>query len=216
VRDKGILGGEYRSYENADIRYYVPPVFFHTGIKEYGVCEYTPAIFFLVASDFPDNADSKYFSHEKYKFLHNREYLLHVCGNITAGLNNLLFRNREDFYDYMKQFEGFTVPDPTPAFPPEKQREKQEYQYPTVDSVQYQKIMDSIRNNMDSLWKEIYKGKEIKKKALKKTKNREEYNILTLQIENQRVDYDYAEEKYYVKFDVMASSNNPELYLYGT
>jgi len=49
-----------------------------------------------------------------YKFLLNVESRLFTCENYTAGLNNLIFDNREDFYTYIRQFEGYTVPDPAP------------------------------------------------------------------------------------------------------
>ena len=69
----------------------------------------SPAIFFLFPSDYPDNENSKYFSYNKYKTLPGAA--LFVCDSIVAGLNDLFFWNREDFYNYMRQFRGFTVPE---------------------------------------------------------------------------------------------------------
>ena len=90
----------------------------------------SPAIFFLVSSDFPDDKNSKYFSYEKYKYL---EGVMHICGNVIAGLNDLVFRQREDFYNYMNQFEKFTVPEPAPQL--ENQTEKKPYNKAEIDSL---------------------------------------------------------------------------------
>ncbi|MDL2296812.1 hypothetical protein LJC37_02540, partial [Bacteroidales bacterium OttesenSCG-928-E04] len=40
-------------------------------------------------------------------------------------------------------------------------------------------------------------------------------NDLTLQMANQRVIYDSVANKYYVKFDLLASSNNPNIFFDG-
>ena len=98
--------------------YRTPKIFFENGI-DFGVSSRTPKIYFLKSSDLPDNKNSKYFSHKKYMHIHNilqgirsESYnCMFVCDdiNVIAGLDNLIFRNRRDFYDYMKQFEGFNA-----------------------------------------------------------------------------------------------------------
>jgi hypothetical protein len=82
---------------------------------------YSPKIFFLVLSDFPDDINSKYASYKKYKYVTSyRDWSkdayreMYICGDKMMGLDSLFFHQREDFYDYMKQFEGFTVPELAP------------------------------------------------------------------------------------------------------
>jgi hypothetical protein len=122
VNGNGILGGEYISMETAHSHPRIPQIFSDNGIR-YGVDPYTPAIFFLVKSDLPENkAVTKYSSYKKYKSLQEdkRSYdILYVCKEINTivGLNNLVFRNRNDFYDYMRQFDGYTVPEAIPIIP---------------------------------------------------------------------------------------------------
>jgi hypothetical protein len=54
--------------------------------------------------------------------------MMFVCKNENKiiGLDSLVFHHREDFYNYMRPLEGFTVPEPTPApaLMPDKQQEK--------------------------------------------------------------------------------------------
>jgi len=87
-----------------------------------GITSTSPAIFFLVYSDFPDDENSIYFQYEKYKSMGHR-FNLYVNDDKFAGDNNLAFKNREDLYRYMKQFEGYRTPEP--ALLPEKQIEKE-------------------------------------------------------------------------------------------
>ena len=74
------------------------------------------AIHFLVDSDFPDDVNSKYALYKKYRFLtlfndfsKNYYSTLFICQDKIIGLDSLAFHEREDFYNYMKQFRGFTV-----------------------------------------------------------------------------------------------------------
>jgi len=94
------------------------------------ISNYMPSIYFLVHSDFPDDINSKYALCQKYKYLtlygdsskevhYNKMY---ICRNKIIGLDSLIFHQREDFYSYMKQFDGFRVPEPAPQ--PVKQPEK--------------------------------------------------------------------------------------------
>jgi len=78
----------------------------------------SPTIYFLINSNFPDDENSKYSSYKKYIV----KEIMHICGNTIIGLNDLIFKQREDFYNYMRQFEGFKVPEPAPQ--PVKQPEK--------------------------------------------------------------------------------------------
>ena len=84
-----------------------------------GITSRSTAIFFFVPSDFPDDENSKYSQYEKYKPIEKNGRLennvfydrLYVSDdhNKFAGLYNLAFKNREDLYQYMKQFEGYRV-----------------------------------------------------------------------------------------------------------
>ena len=149
-----------------DIGYITPPVISKNGIR-CGVSKYTPNILFLVTSDFPDdkNTNSKYFSYKKYKFIRNTirmkgDNIMYVCGNIIAGLDDLIFHNREDFYKYMRQFEGFMVPEP------EKQLEIKNSE-PVIDVIHSETDKDKEKLN--------------KKKAPQQTRAASE-NTLTLQL----------------------------------
>ena len=108
------LGLENLYAGNTTTSYWTPYTFRRNGINQ-DVSAFSPRIFFFVSSDLPDNENSKYFSHKKYK--HLRECFkgniddVYVYKDKVLGLNNLVFHNREDFYNYMKQFEGFTVPE---------------------------------------------------------------------------------------------------------
>jgi hypothetical protein len=179
ITHKGGYSGMENIVENPNeqVGYYTPSVLSKNKIECGIVTEYSPCIFFLVSSDFPDDENSKYFKHKKHKQLKG---CLIICGNIIAGLNDLVFRQRENFYNYMKQFEGFTVPKVEPL------SEKQSAITPTkaihIDSVlqQYDSILDSDQYKM------IKEKWEVKKKALKNPTKSSEYNTLTLQIANQQ------------------------------
>jgi len=100
--------------------YIGPAVLRQNGIDG-GVGFDTPSIFFLGTSNFPDSKNPKYSSYKKYKFLYNEDSRLWVLksditGLITKilGLKNLVFNTREELYNYMKQFEGYIVPEPAP------------------------------------------------------------------------------------------------------
>ena len=186
---------------------YIPGVLSKNGIN-YAPKLGDPNIYFLISSDFPDDENSKYFSYKKYKRFHN-EYM-YVCGNIIIGLNDLIFRQRDDFYNYMKQFEGFNVPELTPKIEKKPEPEQAPTKTITIDSLLKDKNLDTIQYKM------IKEKWEIKKKALKNLTIQSEYNTLTLQIANQQMVYDAVALKHYVLFDILASTNNPELYFDGT
>jgi hypothetical protein len=129
---------------------------------------YSSQIYFLTLSDFPDDINSKFASHKKYKYLSSHIHwqkssfnCMFICKNKIIGLDSLVFHQREEFYDYMRQFEGFTLPDIEPKL--EKQLEKTPLKEPIVDSLQYKVAIDSLHN-------EKYKEplKESKKKLERK------------------------------------------------
>jgi len=93
------------------------PFLLENGIP--GITSSSPAIFFFISSDFPDDENSEYSHEKKYKSLGNQ---LYVYENRAAGLNNLAFQSREELYNYMSQFEGYIVPASVKV--PEKQLEK--------------------------------------------------------------------------------------------
>jgi len=95
-----------------EIQYPPPhPLLKNNDCRNCNISDYASHIYFFKASDFPDIKDSKYTFYKKYKFLYNSETRLYVCGDKILGLNNLVFQNRGEFYDYIKQFEGFLIPE---------------------------------------------------------------------------------------------------------
>ena len=143
-----------------------PPLLKNNGCRYCNISDYVPHIYFFKTSDFPDINDSKYSSYKKYKYLYSSETRLYVCGDKVLGLNNLVFQNRGEFYNYMKQFEGFIVPKPTSL--PEEQIEKTVPKEIVIDSLQY----ETQRYNevpMDFIHPEMMKEKkqDSKKKSEK-------------------------------------------------
>ncbi|MDR0363684.1 MAG: zinc-dependent metalloprotease [Bacteroidales bacterium] len=156
------------------------------------------SIQFLMKSDYPENPDkSKDYPQPKFKPIQNKE---RACigfwgdGRI-GGLNGLIFNNRQELYEYMSRYKGITVPKvPVPAYTPE------------ID----------YRRDFDSATQEIIRRKwdsegEKSPRSSKATNN----DTLTLATANQEVIYD-AIGKSYLEFDLMASSNNPNVYFDGT
>jgi len=160
----------------------------------------SPAIFFLVTSDYPDDESSKFFFEKKYKLLPN---WLDVYGNKAAGLNNLAFKNREELHNYMMQFEGYRIPKPDPL--PEKQ----------MDSVMYE-MFERSRAIMDSVYKAAMMKDTIpvdKKKVPQEAKSTSD-NTLTLQLANKQITQSGG--KNYFECDVMATSNNSSIFFSAT
>ena len=147
----GLAGMENDKFD--DDNNYIPSVLYKNGIY-WAPQLRSPTIYFLESSNFPDDENSKYFAHKKYKFFHKGR--MYIYENTIIGLNDLIFRERDDFYDYMRQFEGFTVPEQTPQ--PEKQKEINEN---IIDN-----NLENIQINIDSLQYEIIKESQgiIKKK----------------------------------------------------
>jgi len=211
VGDDGII-----TFTKTDFGYVRPYILQKHGIN-CSVNFFSPSIYFFTSSDFPDNENSEYSSFKKYKLIehYSEEFMfdnniMYVCGEIVAGLNDLVFRKREDFYNYMRQFEGFMVPEPKLQSQPEKQLQK------VPEEAHY--IDDLPKALSDSLLHEIYKEhkKDSKKKVQKKPKKNREDNNITFQIDNHQLIYDYGSQKHYVKFDILVSSNNPNIYFSQT
>ena len=119
-------------FAQEEIQYVIPQLLKENDIRN--ISEYMPLIYFFTTSDFPENrVHSKYSFCKKYKFIKNGENKLYVCENKILGLNNLVFQNREDFYNYMRQFEGFTVPEAEPL--PEKKQTKEQTKEIILDSL---------------------------------------------------------------------------------
>ena len=158
----------------------ITPLLEENGIP--GVISTSPAIFFLVTSDFPDDENSKFFLEKKYKQLPGR---LHVYDNKAVGLNNLVFKNREELHNYMMQFRGYRIPEPKPPLPSLEEQMKKR----VTDSLLYEMhllneyLMDSIYN------RKMQESIPVdKKKAPQQTKAAGE-NTLTLQLANKQITY---------------------------
>jgi hypothetical protein len=110
--------GEITSFTQTLPGYIIPDFLSKNGIN-YGINRYTPSIFFLRTSEFPELKASAFFPYKKYVHFEKKQddfesyNFMYVCGDIIAGLNDLIFFNHDSFYNYLKQFEGFTVPNPT-------------------------------------------------------------------------------------------------------
>ena len=69
-------------------------------------------LLFFIKSDFPDNpAKTQYCNKPKYRFLQDKHKAVLRMNEKITGLNNLIFNNREELYNYMKQFKDCTIPD---------------------------------------------------------------------------------------------------------
>jgi len=130
ISEGGYLGMENFKYEEIEEGHVISQELFDKGI--HNTSFKNPAIYFFAISDYPDDENSKYFQHKKYKFLNKLYYKLYLYENKTVGLNNLAFSNRAELYNYMEQFEGFTVPE---LDPPENQTEKKPYNKAEIDSL---------------------------------------------------------------------------------
>jgi hypothetical protein len=129
----------------------------------------SPGVFFLVNSDFPDDKDknSKYATYNKYKFVNRRsiEYAgrviydrMYARGDNIAGLDSLVFHRREDFYNYMKQFEGFTVPE----LPMEEEQLENREEQNTIMDAPYDKAREESKDtgkNHKKKYRKIHSGR---------------------------------------------------------
>jgi hypothetical protein len=130
-----------------------------------------------------------------------------VCEDFIAGLNDLIFHNREGFHNYIKQFEGFTVPESL-----SEMQSKSEPQDVDINA-RYQEFIKSFIDSLDI--KYLEKDKNDKKIEEKKRRGRGN-TIITFQIENHKLIFDNIEQKHFVTFDVMICSNISKIYFSQT
>ena len=211
VSPGGLLGEEnfMEKYKFEEITY-IPWVLSKNNINCGIVNQYSTCIFFLTASDFQEDENSKYILKKKYKQLKGA---MNVCENIFAGLNDLVFSSREDFYKYMTQFDGFSVPEL--VIQSEKHPHLKEKNGIVSDSELY-KMHEFHKYIMDSLYNAMMKDtiNPIKKKRSEIKNSKVDYNTLALQFANKQVTNSGG--KSYFEFDIMASSNNPDIFFSTT
>jgi len=222
VAKKGGLLGQEKSFDHEiTVSSYTPYLFAVNGVNQ-GINIFTPAIYFLVTSDLPDDLNSKFSTRPKYKEVKRYSKgevipfnVMFVFGNEILGLDYLVFHHREEFYNYMKQFKGFTVPEPAPL---ENLIEKNEQNEAVLDSIQQQILIEKKRLFMESLWNEgkIIREKEVEQKSQKKKQKNRTNNTVTFQMANHQLIYDNVTQKHYATFDVMVSSNNSNIYFTQT
>jgi len=108
VYQGGTLGEEKIDWGNVEYGNVLPMRFKDRGIPAINAT--STSIFFLINSDLPDDENSIYFRERKYKLIdpYGRIY---TWGNSTGGLGTFDFQNREELYNSMRQFEGYTCPE---------------------------------------------------------------------------------------------------------
>jgi hypothetical protein len=106
------FGIENDSFIDASLSFWSTPVLERNGITQ-AIHHYSPFIYFCATSDYPDDIDSNFSSYKKYMhFENNRENKLYIIDDIIFGLDeNLFFDNRLNFYDYIRKFEDYIVPE---------------------------------------------------------------------------------------------------------
>jgi hypothetical protein len=159
--------------------------------------EDAPSVLFFISSDYPENpSDLKYKDEKKYKLFSNTKNAALVCWpRRIEGLNNLHFNNRDELYDYMKQFKGYFVPSQSKFL---SSKPVKEYNENVIDSAKYELM--KVKWDID------------KKKALNKSVQTASWNTLTLTLANRQVIYNSSLHKHHLRFDVLASTNNPNNY----
>ncbi|MDR2836798.1 MAG: T9SS type A sorting domain-containing protein, partial [Bacteroidales bacterium] len=168
------------------------------------------SILFCKKSDFPENPDTtkNYSNYFKLKLLRNKERAslktgqngwgpTHPGWGKITGLTGLSFNSREEFYEYMKQFDKITIPIPQT----ELQRIKNEEKRQEFETLMKKKYEVAKKNT-----------EERKKKDLSNNATRSNNN-LTILIKNQTVNYNSTNAKYYFEFDFFAYANNNSTYL---
>ena len=202
----GILGSENSIFWEIELEEIVviTPFLKENGIP--GATRSSPTIFFFVASDSPDDENSKFFLEKKYKKLPGG---LLVYNNKAVGLNNLVFKNREELHNYMMQFRGYRIPEPEPPSLEEQMKKR------VSDSLRYE-VNLRTKTILDSLHNAAMMKDSIpvdKKKAPQQTRAAGE-NTLTLQLANKKITSSGG--KSYFECDVMASSNNSSIFFSTT
>jgi len=196
-------------------------------------------ILFLNKTDLPINPNNKnnYFH---CQFLQDREFARIKFGNIykydtigltmyhrvireaITGLNGLDFPNRYELYKYMEKFEGVKVPLSNPGdvlydlngnieiFNQYRKERNIDYKLPNEKT---QEEIDSFNRFLEEKSKKAKENTERKKKEEGFLNGPKSPNELTITIQNQRVEYNNSENKYYFKFKVYAQANNSSTYL---
>jgi len=131
-----VLGGE-KVQGMMHVAYVNPYSLRKNGIYGWG----WKTIHFFTTSDFPENGiPEKYSNIKKYKLLEKEFEDLYEYEDKILGLDDLLFHNREEFYNYTRQFEGFIIPEMNSQFD-NRSKNKGENE-PVIDS-DYINIRDS-------------------------------------------------------------------------
>ena len=212
--------------------FYTPPASFSGSyelLKANGIPGKTSihnySVFFLKSSELPEDENSKYFAEKKYQdleqalvwaqispFSYNK---LFICRDEdkVIGLDSLVFHSKVDFYNYIKQFEGYTVPPPPPQEPMIKAISADEAKA-TLDPERYEEML-ALRDYMyNIIEKEKEKEKLSKKKIAPKPKGNPQNPKLNLLISKPEKIKEGG--KWYVKFSIWACCDAPNTYLVQT
>ncbi len=134
----------------------IPNVLQRNGINS-GYFFNITSILFFTKSDMPMiGIPERLASYSMYEFIQNEESRLYIFDDRIIGLNDLIFQNREELYNYMKQFEGYTVPEP-PTSRPKKQPEEYDIHTLLKDSVYRMEVNKKMLENhrlVDSIRKD--------------------------------------------------------------
>ena len=203
------LGSENKSLRNIQINPNFSDYLWENGLRSYGY--FTPKIFFFTTSDIPRIGLPEKYSLLKYKLLKNELGDLYVQNEQIIGFDSLVFHKRKDFYNYLKQFDGYIIPELEPEL-----IWKTAEEWNNIAKEENPECYEEIMAKMKALYKEMCKEKkkESKKKVLKNPKGEEVEKNLTLYIEN--VNKVKEGSKWYVKFDVSVRANEPNTYLSET
>ena len=174
-------------------------------------------IHFFMISDYPENGiPNQYANVKKYKIMepgfdYGMDYGCHIYvqDDLICGLNGLEFDRLEDFYNYMKQFDGYIIPE-IPKEP------EQEWRNDALDATLYPERYEEMKILKDSIQKDTDKNqkKQRKKKIKANSKETTDSNTLTLAMDSPEPIYENG--KWYIKFSVWATTNNPNIYLAET
>ena len=197
-------------YRNLHLSPQFSSYLWENGLRSYGY--FTPKIFFFDTSDFPKNGIPEEYSSVKYKILLN-DYFgeLFVQNEQIIGFDSLVFNKRVDFHNYLKQFEGFIIPELEP-----EQIWRTAEEWNNIAKEENPERFEEMMAKMEAIYKEIgkEKKKESKKKIQESLKGERANKNLTLQIDNPVKVQESG--KWYVKFDVLVSCNEANTYLSET
>jgi hypothetical protein len=185
--------------------------------------DYQSAIYFMKISDLPESPDiiSKRNKYPKVSMLQNVKRAFIRVPHNAYGLNGLQFANRYELYKYMEQFEGVNVPLWNTGHMHYHLDDNTFKQYLKERNMKWldgndPQVRDSVMRFLDMRLQKARENRENREK-----RNREQgqlkapraNNILTVNIQNQRVNYDHSRHKYYFHFDVYANANSSSTYL---